>query len=304
LNNPSRPKRTLRQRLLFVALPVLIATVLLVIGIPMALGAMFMRGITGGGCGGVTSPDEYDLPFEEVLFYASAIDLDLHGFFIPGDNGVTLLVPPTGNAGNGNLMHEIAVLNRQGYTVMTWEARSCEGFPYHSLGYAEADDVRSALDYLAARGAVDAVRVGIHGFSTAGATAIIAGARYPELRTVLAEGNYHDFPEHLSNSLGGWYGAFYLLGARITYRLNTGLEMSNLSPVSVIGQIAPRPIMLIYGQFESALYGGHLELAAAGPNAQLWEVPGAQHGNYWHVAPEEFERRVIAFYNTAWGLTS
>ena len=78
--------------------------------------------------------------------------------------------------------------------------------------------------------------------------------------------------------------------------------MSVLSPVSVIGEIAPRPILLIYGTNEPALYGARLELAAAGPNAELWEVEGAVHGNYQYVAPEEFEQRVIAFYNRAFDI--
>jgi pimeloyl-ACP methyl ester carboxylesterase len=88
----------------------------------------------------------------------------------------------------------------------------------------------------------------------------------------------------------------------IGYRLMTGYDLSVLSPVSVIDEIAPRPILLIYGTAEPSLPGARLQLAAAGENAQLWEVPGAGHGGYMDVAPAEFERRVIAFYNSAFGI--
>jgi pimeloyl-ACP methyl ester carboxylesterase len=298
----SRPKRSLRRRVIFTMVTGIIAVAIAAAAVPMALGMAFLRYITSGACGGSISPDTYDLPFEEVAIHLSAIDRAVPGYFIPGGNGVTLIVPPTGNAGNGNLMHEIAVLNRHGYSVLVFASRACAGYSTHSLGYVEADDIRDALDYLATRADVDMDRVGIHGFSTAGATAIFAAARYPELRAVVAKGNYHDFLAHMENSVTGWYGGFYLFGAKLYYRLATGYDLSVLSPVSVIGQIAPRPLLLIYGTGEPARYGGRLELAAAGTNAELWEVEGAGHGNYQYVAPEAFEERVIGFYNRAFGI--
>jgi uncharacterized protein len=75
--------------------------------------------------------------------------------------------------------------------------------------------------------------------------------------------------------------------------------MSVLSPIRAIGQIAPRPILLIYGTDEPGLAGGRLQQAAAGSNAELWEVPGAGHGDYLAVAPGEYTQRVIAFMTNA-----
>ena len=91
-------------------------------------------------------------------------------------------------------------------------------------------------------------------------------------------------------------------GAQLAYRLITGHDMGVLSPVSVIRQIAPRPVLLIYGTAEPSLDGGRAQLAAAGAHASLWEVPGAAHGGYWYAAPDEFERRVIAFYDGAFAI--
>lgn len=298
-------QRPRRKRLLIAALIALVAVVLTLILVPVVLGISFTHTITtltGRGCGPTTSPETFDLPFEEVTFHATESNRDVRGYFIPGTNDVTILVPPTGNIGNGNLMHEIAVLNAHGYAVLVYESRGCHGYQYHSLGYAEVAEVRDALDYLDSRTDVNMDNIGIHGFSTAGATAIFAAARFPEIKAVIAEGNYHDFAEHLADSANGWYGAFYMLGVKLNYRLITGLDMAVLSPVSVIGQIAPRPILLIYGTAEPALYGGRLELAAAGTNAELWEVEGAGHGGYWHVDAEAFEQRVIGFYNRAFGI--
>ena len=81
--------------------------------------------------------------------------------------------------------------------------------------------------------------------------------------------------------------------------MTTGDRFERLSPVSVIGQIAPRPILLIYGTNEPSLPGAHLELAAAGSNATLWEVAGATHGSYIYTAPDEYRQRVTGVYDTA-----
>jgi uncharacterized protein len=165
--------------------------------------------------------------------------------------------------------------------------------------------VGDALDYLATRPDVDMEKLAIHGFSVGGAIATMAGARYPELKAVSAEGGYHDFSEQLSDNVQAQWpglGFLYEWGVHIGYRLTTGYDLSVLSPIAAIGQIAPRPILLIYGTAEPSLPGAHLQMAAAKGNAELWEVPGATHGTYQYGAPEEYERRVVGFYDRVFNI--
>jgi hypothetical protein len=86
---------------------------------------------------------------------------------------------------------------------------------------------------------------------------------------------------------------------RLGYRLTTGDDLAVLSPIGAIGQIAPRPVLLIYGTNEPGLEGARQMEAAGGSNVVLWEVPGAGHGGYVSAAPEEYPRRVIAFLDAA-----
>jgi dienelactone hydrolase len=164
--------------------------------------------------------------------------------------------------------------------------------------------VGDALAYLATRSDVDVEQIAIHGFSAGGALAVMAGARYPELRAVVAEGGYHDFAEDLDNNTiyMGLLGSLYRLGSHLAYRVTTGDDISVLSPISAIPQIAPRPILLVYGTNEPSLYGARLQQAAAGSNATLWEVPGARHGSYLADAPEDYERIVVGFMDEAMGV--
>jgi dienelactone hydrolase len=289
-----------RRRLLWVARLLIVFTLALVLGLPLASGYLMGSMLPSDQCGGGGNPADYGMRAEAVTFPATELKAPIHAYFIPGTNGVTLIVPPTGACDRGCILDQIAILNRHGYAALTFQSRPCMGYRL-SLGYTEVREVADALAYLKTRSDVDMGRVGVHGFSTAGATAIMAAARYPQLRAVVAEGNYHDFGVELSDNLAarGWMGPLVEFGARVGYRAATGLDMAVLSPIGVIGQIAPRPILLIYGTNEPALYGGRRLLAAAGPNAQLWEVPGADHGQYVQFAAAEFERRVIAFFDAA-----
>src|SRR5574341_1101592 len=92
---PGRPRLSLRRRIVFVAVSVLTISALFIVGIPFALGALFIRtitmGTTGGGCGPDTPPSSYNLLYEDITIHSSQLNRDMRGYFIPGTNGVTLI---------------------------------------------------------------------------------------------------------------------------------------------------------------------------------------------------------------------
>ncbi len=286
----------LRARLFRLLRSVVLITLPLLLILPTVFGCAFIWLITHMACGGEQSPSVEGMTrYEAITFKSSELNQPVQGFFVHGTNGVTIILPPTGGSGAGYWRREYTLLNEHGYTLLNYESRSCMGQPI-SLGYSEVSEVGDALAYLQTRADVDMERVGIQGFSTGGATSIMAGARYPQLKAVIAEGGYYDFERYTDDQVRGeWFAPLYRLGTHVGYRGITGLDISVLSPLSVVGQIAPRPLLLIYGQNEPSLAGGRLQLEAAGDNAQLWEVPGAGHGNYYASAPEDYTERVIGF---------
>lgn len=297
LKKGERPGYWLRLLGLFVA-----ALALALGGLPFFLGFLSAVALVYPPCqeGGMT-PGDYGYPWEDVIVQASAGGT-FRAFFVPGSNGATVIVVPPLSKGRDGRLREATLLMRHGYAVLAFESRRCAGIGGLSLGYKEVSEVADALNYLLARPDVDSTRIGIYGFSSAGATAIMAAARLPELKAVVAEGGYGDFSGGVlgSGSSSGWQGAFetlYLWSIRRSYHLLTGLDMDVLAPVEVIGQIAPRPILLIYGSREVSLAGARQQLAAAGKQADLWVVPEAGHGNYLDVAPEAYEARLITFFD-------
>lgn len=291
--------RTPRQRVLFVVRVTLLAAVALVIAVPCGLGFAFMGALTAPGCGGETNPAALGLAYEEVSFPSGEFGRGIPAYWIPGEPGaITVIAVPTGSAGRGDRLDEIAVYQRAGANVLTFNARGCMAPVSNSLGYRDADAVGDALAYVRARPDADADRVGLHGFSAGGATVLMAAARLPELAFVVSQGGYHDFPAQIEQNapyhLPLGMGALFRVGALIGYRVMTGDDIGVLRPISVIDQI-DAPILLIYGTGEPGLDGARQMQRAGGERVTLWEVPGAGHGNYIAVAGADYEARIRRF---------
>ena len=66
-----------------------------------------------------------------------------------------------------------------------------------------------------------------------------------------------------------------------------------------IEKIAPRPVLLISGTESAFEQGLQRKLyAAAGEGSELWEV-NVGHAQCWKEHPEEYETRVVFFYDRA-----
>lgn len=272
----------------------------LLIFAPFALGFTTLWTLTHTPCGPDTPPSAAGISdYEAVSFYSPALDSDVRGYFVLGSKGVTVIVPPVMGSGRGSWLKEQVLLHEAGYSLFNYESRNCLG-QANSLGYIEAIEVGDALDYLLSRPDVDPDQIAIFGFSAGGATATMAAARYPQLQAVIAMGGYHDFAETVDDvAETSYYRPIYYAGAALAYRLATGVDLSANNPMAVIDQIAPRPILLIYGTGEPALPGARLQLERAGENASLMVIEGATHGTYWQYDPEQFESGLIDFLESA-----
>ena len=275
------------------------------LSLPFLIGVLSTVGLLYAPCSGSEpDPAAYGYGWEDVTIQARAGG-SFRAYYIPGQNGATIIVAPALAAPRGGRWSETLLLLQNGYGILTFESRRCAGMGPLSLGFKEIDEVADALDYLRQRADVDLDRIGVYGFSQAGATALMATARLPDIKAVVAEGGYGDFRTNAvgtarSEGLVSRYFEWgYSRSFSPTYRLITGLDLAVLSPVSVIDQISPRPILLIYGSHEVSLSGAYAQLAAAGENAELWVVEGAGHGNYLAVAGEKYEMRLVGFLDEA-----
>lgn len=280
----------------------LILTIIIIITMPVCFGIFSVTTLVYANCkDNHKTPSDYGATSWETFSIEATAGETFNGYFVTGTNGATIIFPPNFSAGRGWRLPEASVLIQNGYSVVTFESRRCADMGPISLGYQEVDEVYDVINYLRERGDVDLSRIGIHGFSSSGATAIMATARYSEIAAVVAEGGYADMDALLRNQSSNlpFLVGVYRWSMRLSYHVIIGDNLDTLNPLAVIDNIAPRPILLIYGSKEVSLDGGRAQLEAAGDNAELWIVEGAGHGDYLRVAPEEYETRMVNFFNAA-----
>jgi dipeptidyl aminopeptidase/acylaminoacyl peptidase len=227
-------------------------------------------------------------------------DFTLNGWFAAGENGAGVIILPGAWAGENTMYQEMEFFHEAGYSVMTYATRSCANPPQRTtLGYVEVADLKAALDYMSARPEVD--RIGVFGHSMGGATAILTAAEDERIRAVIVTGNYADLADDVRRDDGreqsplewwirGWIERFY--------EWKTGVNIENVSPISVIGQISPRPVFLVHGSRELGDTRGEEQFAAAGDPKEFWIVEGARHGQYAREATfDEYAARSITFFD-------
>jgi len=306
------PKSAMTINLRFVIRATALALALIGVLTPFLSGILFTLSLTVPVCGGSGNPSAYGLIYDDVQISAPSINAVLAGYFLPAAGERvkgTIIGVPTGASGRADRLHELRVFIEAGYNVIAYQSRTCAVGVSNSLGGLEVEQVGDVLAYLAARDDIDMARVGIHGFSAGGATAMMAGGRYPQIAAVVAQGGYHDFWDEIVHNTRGFdrlpvVGDMFRFGARIGYRLTTGVEIDQLDPLAAVQTYGQRPILLVYGTTEPGLRGALIMRDAASRagnrNIELWQVPGAGHGDYVSAAGEAaYRARIVTFWDQA-----
>jgi dipeptidyl aminopeptidase/acylaminoacyl peptidase len=274
--------------------------VLMLVGLPMGLSYLYIDTLVDHPCADHPEllPERFpDIPMEAVQFTPEA-DVTLDGWYASGSNGAGIIVLPGAWGGANTMYSEFEMLHEAGYSVLTYDTRSCANPPVAtSLGYTEIIDLKAAIDLMLTYPEV--TQVAVFGHSMGGATAIMSAAQDDRIRAVVATGNYADLSDDIRRDTPnqGLLERFIRFWVEQFYEWRTGVDVEHVSPLDAIGEIAPRPVYLIHGTEE--LPGGQEQYDAAGEPKQLWIVEGAGHGDYPEVDFERYRDSTITFYNQA-----
>lgn len=287
----SRPRW--KRILLLGTAGVLAALIVFIAGIAW----MYSWAVLHPGCQGDRASLEVAGFAAEPIEFASRDGPVLRGWFTVGDSHPeTAIIVIPGHAGNSAFaVPDASMLARSGFSTLIFEHRSCaDPSLAASTGYYEAYDLLGAVDYLKTRPGVK--HIGALGFSEGGTATILAAAQEPALEAIVAMGGYDSLDNDILDP-GSELGPLDQVVRRLIL-VSTGLQLGiparASSPISVIDQIAPRPILLIYGEYE--VKPGQALYDAAGEPKALWIVPGAGHGGYQPAAPQEYELRIVTFF--------
>ena len=194
------------------------------------------------------------------------------------------------------------LLVANGYGVLLFDRRGegeSDGDP-NIFGWKGERDVHAAVEFLRSRPDVDPSRIGGIGLSVGGEMMIEAAAESEGLRAVVSEGaGIRSLREAAlldrASLVETVQFAFFTLG--------TALFSNDLPPPSLedlVGRISPRPLFLVHalhGQGGEELNPVYYE--AAREPKEIWEIPTGSHTGGIEAEPEEYERRVVGFFDRA-----
>ncbi len=247
------------------------------------------------------TPADRSLAYEDVSF-TTGDGLTLYGWYIPShaSRGAAVMVAHGlgGNRIGIGQLDQAAALARRGYGVLLFDLRAHGDSDGDAISFG-AEDALAALAYLQNRADVDPDRIGAMGLSLGAIVVTQAAARSPGVKAVIADGLGHaafrDFPPPAT--LEDWVWAPFRW---VAFKSLEARGVSTSAVVDAIDDIAPRPILFISGA------GQGLEretvrryYAAAGEPKTLWEIPEAGHGGTWAARPDEFEEKIVAFFDQA-----
>jgi dienelactone hydrolase len=249
---------------------------------------------------GFVPTPELGTAHEDVSFTTSD-GLVLKGWYIPSRNRAAVIAFP----GRKGPQRPARMLARHGYGVLLFDRRGegvSEGDP-NILGWQGERDIRAAVAFLQSRPDVDPERIGAIGLSVGGEMLIEAAAESDGPAAVVSEGagirSLRDalaIPETQRKLEASLF--------HVALTAGTALFSSNLPPESLkdlSARIAPTPVFFIYAEPGQ---GGEAELTetfyeAAREPKEIWLVPGAGHTGGIEARPEEYERRVVGFFDDA-----
>ena len=167
---------------------------------------------------------------------------------------------------------------------------------FTTLGYKEKEDFLAAVNYLKTR---NLTKTGALGFSLGAATIIMANSQ--DIKAIVADSSYATIDKMIQRT----YFIFpsftkmpFVFLTKLYAKIFLDLNSKDISPLNEISKIKV-PILLIHGEKDSQISVENSKILYETSNknkTELWLVPKADHGYAHYLYPEEYEQKLIGFF--------
>lgn len=250
------------------------------------------------------TPAQFGLNYTDVSFSSVGDNIPLRGWYIdsPGDQVILILHGHGGNRASETDITLARPLVRHNYDVLMFDFRGHgeSGDAPVSVGEHEVRDLAGAVRYLKTRGVQ---QVGVIGMSMGADTALNAAPDQPELAALVVDGPFADASVLLDadlpkrSGLPAWFNPGVILMGKLLY----GIHLDENKPVNGLGRLGTRPVLHVHGTLDDDIPLSQAEqfrqAGAHNPNFQQWIVADAGHTQAHARHPEEYEARVLAFFD-------
>jgi pimeloyl-ACP methyl ester carboxylesterase len=212
-------------------------------------------------------------------------------------------------------------LREQGYDIFTFEMRGQGNSPaqagYEPLQWVtdyEVIDFQTALAYLKSRPDRHPNGAGFFGLSKGAGAGLMVAAHDPFIRCCVTDGAFGTFTTMMpyvkqwmfiyirqrwaAKLLPHWYLRMFAKMAIRRVEAERGCHYPGLE--RALTKLAPRPLFMIHGGADNYIKPDMARALfdRAGEPRDFWLVEGAKHNQAMNVANGEYQRRVLAFFDT------
>ncbi len=249
------------------------------------------------------TPDDLGLSYADVKV-TSRDGLALAGWELPSRNGAVVMLQHGYKVNRAGRVLDIAeMLNRHGFGVLltTIRAHDLNGGDQITFGREEMQDLDAWYAHLRGQSGGDSLSVGAFGNSMGGSLMIQFAAQNEDILAVVAHSAFSSLLDTVNTSVRSFTGLPPFPFApliRFWVEREWGFDASTIDFTEWVGDISPRPVLLMQGGADRRISpeSGELLLEAAGDPKELWFDPELGHAVFHTERPAEFERRVVEFF--------
>ena len=254
-------------------------------------------------------PEEYDLPYENVEFFARGTNIKLKGWYVPSllptERTIIITHGLNGNrSGNLELAKDLRNLN---YNVLLYDIRGhgeSEGERFNG-GFIERFDLLGAFDYIENL-PTDPSKIGILGFSLGAGISLMAAGEENKIAAVVTDSAFADIADLVvqeterRTSLPKWIVPSIIPGMTTATKLFYGIDIDDISPIKAIPKL-DFPILLIHPIDDDRIPHSHsvrLMNQSINPNSELWSVPDVPHAAIYTNKPKIYLQKLNLYFNS------
>ena len=243
-------------------------------------------------------PEETGIEGIQGVSFVSSDHTLIAAWYAPSRNGAAVLLVHGTSADRSSLLVEMQILAAAGFGVLAYDG---PGYGLSGGKVCWGDDATTALSaaigWLAARPELKSGRIGALGLSMGGYVLTQVAAHDQRLQSLVLEAVPPDMIETMRWQHQKW--GFLSEQPALWALRHSAMPLDHPGAKELIAGIAPRPLLMIGGDRDQTVplfMTRQLFDLAVNPKS-LWVVPGAGHGHYEDVAPDEYPARLAAFFN-------
>src|SRR5690625_459249 len=254
-------------------------------------------------------PSDYGMEYDEIGFSSKEDGLNLAGWVLhPEESPKMTVILAHGYKGNRfedhvSFFSMAEDLLEKGYRVVMFDFR----YAGDSDGKMATVGAKEQLDLL---GVIDWVDenyeepIGLLGISMGASTSLLAAAQTDDVIGVVADSPFSDLQEYLKVNLPVWSDLpnFPFTPLILTLMpIISDLNPKDASPISVLDDIAPRPVLFIHNKGDDSIpYTESEKMMEKHPDVfELWLPDGDGHVKAYKQNKAEYIDRVDSFFEDA-----